>query len=500
MGLDLSSIHPMSWNWGVIDAVTYLLAWVIFIAALFVVPRNRKPGEATAWLMLIFLLPFLGFLVYLVFGSPKLSKRRRARQHSMSGSIQERVAAMQQRPDLGALVSPPIAARYRPFIALCEKLGGMPAFAGNTVELLADYEVAVAAIVQAIDGAKWYVHVEYFMFADDTTGSPVVDALIRAQERGVTCRVLIDHLGNTQFNKPILARLRAGHVAVQEMLPVRIFDNEWSRFDLRNHRKIVVVDGKIGFTGSQNLIENHYHKKANIKQGLHYIELVARVSGPAVGQLDAPFRTDWYSETNVLLSGTEGPERMAAPAATGEVLCQVLPSGPGFDHDNNLNLFVALLHAAQERIVIANPYFVPDDSLMLAITSAALRGVDVTLIVSEIGDQFMVYHAQRSFYEELLRAGVKIYRYQSPVLLHAKHLSIDDDIAVVGSSNLDLRSFQLLLEVTLICYDKGVVAEMQKVFADYLRHSTRLHAGEWETRPVAVKFFDNLMRLTSALQ
>jgi cardiolipin synthase A/B len=260
------------------------------------------------------------------------------------------------------------------------------------------------------------------------------------------------------------------------------------------------VDGKIGFTGSQNLIENHYHKKANIKQGLHYIELVARVSGPAVGQLDAPFRTDWYSETNVLLSGTEGPERMAAPAATGEVLCQVLPSGPGFDHDNNLNLFVALLHAAQERIVIANPYFVPDDSLMLAITSAALRGVDVTLIVSEIGDQFMVYHAQRSFYEELLRAGVKIYRYQSPVLLHAKHLSIDDDIAVVGSSNLDLRSFQLLLEVTLICYDKGVVAEMQKVFADYLRHSTRLHAGEWETRPVAVKFFDNLMRLTSALQ
>ena len=126
-------------DWATITAIVYLLSWVLFIVALYVVPRNRKPGEATAWLMLIFLLPFLGFLVYLVFGSPKLSKRRRARQHSMSGSIQERVAAMQQRPDLGALVSPPIAARYRPFIALCEKLGGMPAFAGNTVELLADY-------------------------------------------------------------------------------------------------------------------------------------------------------------------------------------------------------------------------------------------------------------------------------------------------------------------------------------------------------------------------
>src|SRR4051812_7366991 len=496
----LAKIHPTSWNWALIEMILYMIAWVLFFLALFVVPRNRKPGEPTAWLMLIFLLPFIGFIIYLVFGSPKLSKPRRAKQHTMSNTIQERVAAVQQRADLATLVSPPIAARYRPFTTLCEKLGGMPAFAGNTVKLLAGYDAAVASIVEAIDGAKWYVHVEYFMFADDTAGGPVVDALIRAQERGVICRVLIDHLGNTQFNKPILARLRAGKVAVEEMLPVRVFDNEWSRFDLRNHRKIVVVDGKIGFTGSQNLIENHYHKSSNIKQGLHYIELVARVTGPVVGQIDAPFRTDWYSETNVLLSGTDGPERMAAPAATGEVLCQVLPSGPGFDHDNNLNLFVALLHAAQERIVIANPYFVPDDSLMLAITSAALRGVDVTLIVSEIGDQFMVYHAQRSFYEELLRAGVKIYRYQSPVLLHAKHLTIDDDIAVIGSSNMDLRSFQLNLEVTLICYDTGVVAEMQTVFADYLRHSMPLHPGEWETRPVSVKFFDNLMRLTSSLQ
>jgi cardiolipin synthase A/B len=316
----------------------------------------------------------------------------------------------------------------------------------------------------------------------------------------VICRVLIDHLGDLQFIKPVLKRLHEGNVAVQEMLPVRVFDNEWSRFDLRNHRKIVVVDGKIGFTGSQNLIENHYHKAANIKKGLHYIELVARVTGPIVAQLDAAFRTDWYSETNVLLSREHAPELAYDPIKTGEVLCQVLPSGPGFDDDNNLSLFVALFYAAQDRIMIANPYFVPDDSLMLAITSAALRGVDVTLIVSEIGDQFMVYHAQRSFYEELLRAGVKIYRYRSPVLLHSKHLSIDDDIAVIGSSNMDLRSFQLDLEVTLICYDTEVVAEMQTIFADYLRHSTRLHAGEWETRPVSVKFFDNLMRLTSALQ
>ena len=270
----------MSWDWTTITAVAYLLAWVIFITALFVVPRNRKPGAATAWLMLIFLLPFFGFVLYLILGSPKLTKRRRAMQRTMCDTITQAVAAIQQRADLAALVSPPIADRYRPFIALSENLGGMPAFAGNSVELLTDYQGAVDCIVEEIDRAQKFVHVEYFMFADDATGGPLIDALIRAQQRGVTCRVLIDHLGDIQFSKPVLKRLRAGNVAVLEILPVRIFDNEWSRLDLRNHRKNVVVDGTIGFTGSQNIIDNHYHKQSNIKRGLYYICLLYTSPSP----------------------------------------------------------------------------------------------------------------------------------------------------------------------------------------------------------------------------
>jgi cardiolipin synthase len=189
----------MSWDWATITAVAYLLAWVIFITALFVVPRNRKPGTATAWLMLIFLLPFFGFVLYLILGSPKLTKRRRAMQRTMCDTITQAVAAIQQRTDLAALVSPPIAERYRPFIALSENLGGMPAFAGNSVELLTDYQAAVDCIIEEIDRAQKFVHIEYFMFADDATGGPLIDALIRAQQRGVTCRVLIDHLGDIQF-------------------------------------------------------------------------------------------------------------------------------------------------------------------------------------------------------------------------------------------------------------------------------------------------------------
>jgi cardiolipin synthase len=340
------------------------------------------------------------------------------------------------------------------------------------------------------------------MFADDSTGGKVIDALIRAQQRGVQCRVLIDHFGNFFHNGPVLKRLRAGGVVVVQMLQVRPFDGEWSRPDLRNHRKLVVVDGEVGFTGSQNLIDDHYHERANIKKGLYYVELVARVTGPIVHQLNAAFLTDWYSETGVLPDPITAPEMhvSVAPRPAGEVLCQVLPSGPGFENDNNLKLFVALCHAAQHTITIANPYFVPDEALMTALTSAAQRGVNVRLIVSEIGDQFLVYHAQRSYYEELLNAGVQVYCYRSPVLLHAKHMSIDDDIAVIGSSNMDIRSFQLNLEVTLVCYDRCVVSEMQKVFAGYFRHARPVQLHEWQTRPLKMRLFDNLARLTSALQ
>jgi cardiolipin synthase len=490
-------------DWAIIAAILYVGAWVLFAVALFIVPRNRKPGEATAWLMLIFLLPFLGFLLYLVLGSPKLSKQRRAMQGSMSETLTKMIDTLKQHPDwahVAAELDPPIPERYQPIVCLNQRLGTMPAIGGNSVELLPDYQGAIDRIIEEIDRAQKYVHVEYFMFADDSTGGPVIDALIRAQERGVKCRVLIDDLGDFQFKKPVVTRLRAGNVETHLMLPVIIVGKGWTRPDLRNHRKIVVVDGQVGFTGSQNIIDRNYHKGANIKKGLYYIELVARVTGPVVAQLDAAFRTDWYSETNVVLTRENAPEVALAPVKTGDVVCQVLPSGPGFENDNNLKLFVALFHAARHKITIANPYFVPDESLMVAITSAAQRGVEVTLIVSEIGDQFLVFHAQRSFYEQLLEAGVKIHRYKSPVLLHSKHLSIDDDIAVIGSSNMDMRSFQLDLEVTLICYDKGVVTDMQAVFADYLSHSAPLRLNEWETRPTRTKFFDNLARLTSSLQ
>lgn len=438
----------------------------------------------------------------LIFGSPKLSRRRRAQQRTMNTYIIERAESVEQVPELAPLFSPPLPARYAPFVQLNTNLGGLPACTGNTVDLLPDYDGAIQAITDAVNGARKFVHVEYFTLAMNRTTEPFFRALEGAVKRGVSVRVLIDHMGSLMYpgRRKMTRRLTTAGVDWRWMLPVRPFDNQWNRPDLRNHRKIVVIDGHVGFMGSQNMIDKTYLLRANLKRGLRYVELVARVTGPVVAEVNAAFITDWYSETNVLLRADAAPETVTMPAPTGDVLCQVLPSGSGYDDFNNLKLFTALIHAAQHTLTLTNPYFVPDDALMTAITSAAQRGVEVTLITSEVGDQFFVFHAQHSFYEELLRSGVKVYQYAAPVILHAKHMTIDDDIAVVGSSNLDMRSLTLNLEVTLVVCDGRVVGDLRRVEADYLRHSKRVHLEAWRARPLLDKLADNLARLTAALQ
>jgi cardiolipin synthase A/B len=259
-----------------------------------------------------------------------------------------------------------------------------------------------------------------------------------------------------------------------------------------------VVDTAVGFTGSQNMIVDHYHKKKGIKQGLHWHELMVRLTGPVVRELDAVFVTDWYSETDELLPLDTSPVR---PGHDSDLVdAQILPSGPSFDNDNNLKLFAAMIHNARKRISITSPYYVPDDTIQMALVTAGSRGLDVELFVSEIGDQFMVFHAQRSYYEQLLRAGVKIYLYRAPTILHAKHLSIDDDVAVIGSSNLDIRSLSLHMELSVLVHGTTFTVAMRAVEDNYRSNSRQVVLEEWLRRPRRAQIFDNLMRLTSSLQ
>jgi cardiolipin synthase len=211
------------------------------------------------------------------------------------------------------------------------------------------------------------------------------------------------------------------------------------------------------------------------------------------------FAADWFVETKERLE--EAFEPQVFPDDLGDITCQIVPSGPGFPDENNLRLFNTLIYGARERLSITSPYFVPDDSLLYAITTAAQRGVAVELFVSEQGEQFMVSHAQNSYYRFLLEAGVRIYQYPYPVVLHAKHFSVDDHTAIIGSSNMDIRSFNLDFEISMMCTDsRSFVAEMRKVEDMYRSVSREMTLKEWNTRPLPKRWLDNVMRLTSAVQ
>jgi len=489
-------------NWTYTAGVAYVISWLIILVALFVVPRNRKPSSATAWLLLIVLLPFLGAPLFLLIGSPKLSRRRRKQQRRADELIAERVAEAMADPELQRVFDPPIGERHLPFVRLNFNLGGMPACTGNRVELIPGYEEAIRRMASAVDAAQGYVHVEFYIMAMDPTTEPFFVALENAVRRGVAVRLLVDQLASRPFpgRQAMLNRLTQAGVDWRYSLPFRPLSNKWNRPDLRNHRKLLVIDGRTAFTGSINMIDSSYLRRRNLRRGRYYVDLVTQVTGPIVMEVNAVFLTDWFSEGPATFDTAAPIARSLLPDWTGSALCQVLPSGPGYDNDNNLKLFTSLIHAARESLFITTPYFVPDESLLTAITSAAQRGVDVTLLTAAVSNQFVVHHAQHSYYEELLRAGVHIHLLKAPALLHAKHLSIDDDIAVVGSSNLDMRSFTLNLEITLVAYDTEVVQALRKIEAAYLERSLELTAEGWARQPLPSKLLDNLARLTASLQ
>lgn len=472
------------------------------VTAIIVVPRNRRPTSATAWLLAINFIPYLGLLVFLLIGSYKLPRSRRRKQQQINQFILDSTEGIERvRRDH------PWPTWLESVVLMNRNLGAMPLVGGNTARLYADYADSIAKMTAAVASARRFVHVEFYILTVDPVTEPFFQALDDAVRRGVTVRVLLDHVASLRNagRRATAKRLTAIGTHWSYMLPLQPFKGRYQRPDLRNHRKLLVIDGRVGFMGSQNLIDRSYDKRANRRRGLKWKELMVRVDGPIVAGLNAIFITDWYVETDELLAreASEAPsfdELVLDVPPREELDCQLVPSGPGFSGENNLRLFLALLYYAQEKIIITSPYFVPDESMLYAITTARQRGLAVELFVSEIGDQVLVYHAQRSYYEQLLRAGVRIWMYKSPYILHAKHFTIDDEVAVIGSSNMDMRSFQLNSEISLMVRGASFVSEMRAIEQDYRENSRELTLDEWLQQPLRSTVLDNLARLTSALQ
>jgi len=469
------------WAW-----IFYLGEWAIRLAMLVIVPFRRTPAAAKGWLILIFFAPWVGLIVYLLIGRAKLLPSQSELLARLPQAMSRVVDRLSNHPNR---FHPEVGPALTQAVTLAENLGQSPILGGNAVEILVDYDRTIARLVADIDRAENHVHLLFYIFADDDATAPVIEALGRAAGRGVACRVLVDAIGSRPGMRTLRPKLMAYGIRIEQMLPLSLLPWRKARVDLRNHRKIAVIDGRIGYTGSQNLISSLF------KPGIVLDDLMVRVTGPVLMELQYIFAADWFLETNQILDGeTEFPD----PEITGDVPAQVLPSGPDFPTQNNQRLFVALIHGARDRVVLTTPYFIPDEPLIQALQTAVLRGVDVRLVVSEMGDHPIVWRAQESYYEELLEAGVTIHLYRER-FLHAKHLSIDNSIALIGSSNLDIRSFALNAEVMLLIYDDDAVARLAIEQERYFTRSRVLTLDAWEQRSFGRKFAQNLARLFSPL-
>jgi cardiolipin synthase len=472
-----------AFTWG---SLYYLAEWAIRLVMLVVVPFRRTPEAARGWLLLIFILPFAGLPLFWVLGRYKWPRWRLVKQEEFQQRMLPVIERLQSSPNIQ---HPHLGEHLDQAVLLAENLGHMPILGGNSAEMLTDYAGTIDRLIADIDQAQDHAHLLFYIFADDDVGCRVAEALARAARRGVRCRVLMDAVGTGRRARRMLPRLHKAGIAAYAMLRVGLFRRRRSRFDQRNHRKIAVIDGRIAYTGSQNIVNPDF------KEGLTFEEAMVRVTGPIALTMQYVFANDWFLETDEVL---DAPALFPDPEQTGRVPMQTLPSGPGFPLENNQRMFLTLMHAARQRIVITTPYFVPDLALLQALQTAVLRGVDVHLVVNQRRDQVLVSLGQRSYYDELLEAGVQIHLHRAR-FLHAKHLTIDDDVTLIGSSNMDIRSFQLNAEISLLMYDGGITREVQRMQQHYFTGSDMLTLEEWRSRPWSQQVLENLARLISPL-
>jgi cardiolipin synthase len=452
--------------------VIFCLEWLVRLVMLPVVVRRKsQPAVALAWLTIIFLLPLVGLALYLLIGEVRLGARR-VRRHARDVDVVSRA----DRPDiqLRHVVQPEIEKTEQVIVHVADHLGGLPVLGGNAAELMGETNHVIDRLVQDIDQARHHVHLLFYIFAADEVGERVVAALCRARARGVHCRLIADAVGSRRFCRTLGPKLAKQGIEVAPALPVNPVRRLFARIDLRNHRKLAVIDGRVGYTGSQNIVRADYGKKGVGE----WRDLMARLVGPSVSQLQSVFLEDWEFETGEFI---DDPQYFPPPGAQGPVALQVVPSGPNHPTRVLRDLAVEGLHAARRRVIITTPYFVPDEALLVALRLAVVRGVQVDLIVPARSDQLLVGLAGQFFIDELLRHGVHVHLHQHG-LLHVKAMTVDEGFAMLGTANFDIRSFYLNFELNLLSYDADLNGLLRFYQTRYIQESKELDLPAWRGR------------------
>jgi len=475
--------------------VMTLVHMLIIIGLSVRVIKVRLPVAASlAWLILIFFLPLVGAIVYLVLGEKRLGRQFMTRTRV----IKERYDSWLQdlppefRSDLQRL-SP----QARSLSRLAETTVNIPAMSGNRIQLLDAAEPILRSITSDIDNAKRFCHLEFYIWTEGGKADEVGAALLRAAGRGVTCRVLLDAIGSADFSKGrLLEQLKNGGVEVAFALPVSALSVFKVRPDLRLHRKIVVIDDAAGYTGSFNLVDPRFFKKdAGVGE---WVDAMVRLEGPGVLALNALFRWDWEVETGCDLDAQAESGDPGADLRAGETDVQVIPSGPGVIGNSIYQLLLLSIYSARREIIMTTPYFVPDEAVSTALLTAAERGVKVTVILPERNDSRLVHYTCRSYFDDMLAAGIQIFEFKGG-LLHTKSVVVDRQVALFGSVNLDVRSFWLDFEVTLGVYDPDFAERLIALQDQYIADSIPVDLQTWQQRPGKERFIENLARLTSPI-
>jgi cardiolipin synthase len=478
---------------GWITTVIFTLDLILRLALSFRVIMRRLPvGMALAWLAVILIFPFAGAILYLLLGEYRLGWERAERATAVRAICHEwlKEAEAAAGADLGAL-APESAALAR----LGERVLGVPVFAGNRLQLLENAEAAFAALLADIEQARHTCHLEFYIWSMGGVANELGQALMRAAKREVTCRVLIDAIGGVDFLTSQFARdLRASGVQIQAALPAGLRRVLVARPDLRLHRKIAVIDGDLGYTGSMNIADPRWFKQ-DAKVG-QWVDAMVRVQGPAVRALAVTFLEDWAIETGEDLEKLRSSGDLHPLLPAGSSVVQVLPSGPDARVEGIEQVILNLLYSANSEVILTTPYYVPSESLQVAVVSAAARGVQVTLIVPNKIDSKLVQFASQSYQKDLLEAGARVALFQDN-LLHTKSITVDGRLSLFGSVNLDPRSLRLDFEITLAVFDGDFTADLRRLQQSYLDRSILLDLDTCCKRPPLQRLAENAARLAS---
>ena len=473
--------------------LTIVLIHGLAVLALLLSER-RQPAATLAWIFAIIFLPFFGLWFYYLLGASRF--RREVTRASEAADRIERVAC-ESRSGEGPLPTELGSGRTRSLLRLGSRISNRPACSGNQANMLVDGAATYAAMTEALNEARDHIHVLFYIIQPDETGSALRDLLAARAAEGIEVRVLVDGVGSSSLPDDFfLPVVRAGgQAAVFKPLRWLVVRTRWrDRVDFRNHRKIVVVDGRVGFTGGINI--GREYLGLDPERGT-WRDTHLRVEGPVVNSLQRVFAGDWFQATQQLLGLARYYPEGKSPLP-GDCLAQVIDSGPDFDWSPISHIFTHCVSLARERIWIANPYFVPGLPMRHALITAALRGVDVRVLLPARSDSFLVRWASRSYFKEFLEAGVRIFRYERG-FLHAKTMLADDWVATIGSANLDMRSFYLNFELNVFVYGREMVEELAVQFELDLTHASESSLKEERALGFPQRLLSSGARLMSPL-